>query len=346
MINGEILQENGRTPPLVWIHGHRHPFTPMTGAPLHPPGCVHCASLHPHWDRDLPPAATVTDGAVLTMTCPDAANGLLHANSTAQDIAAIDFGMLDPLCGPIFVEGAQPGDSLQVDVLDIALAPWGWTGLLKGFGLLADEFPQPYFRSFDLTGAAIDLFGLPFALRPMMGVLGVAPEKAGPHASITPTLAGGNIDVRYLGVGSTIYLPVFNPGALLSGGDGHALQGEGEISGTAIETPMTATLRVKVLKGQPLRAPVLDISTARFAETEYRDFLGIGPDLFQASKDAVRYAVDALAAHLKVEPFEAYAILGMVGELRIHEIVDQPNWVVGCLIPRRFFQRRVFAAGA
>jgi acetamidase/formamidase len=307
--------------------------------------CIHCTSLHPHWDRSLPPAHMVADGAVLTMSCPDAANGLLKPGSTASDIAAIDFTMLDPLCGPIYVEGAQPGDVLQVDVLGIELSHWGWTGLLKGFGLLADEFPQSYFRSFDLTRGEVDVFGLPFALRPMMGVLGVAPALPGPHASITPTVAGGNIDVRYLSTGSTIYLPVFNEGALLSGGDGHALQGEGEISGTAIEAPMTATLRVKVLKNQSLRAPVLDISTRAYTETEYRDFLGIGPDLFQAARDATRYAVDALAAHLRVEPFEAYAILGMVGELRIHEIVDQPNWVVGCMVPRRFFQRQAYTTG-
>lgn len=307
--------------------------------------CVHCTSLHPHWDRSLQPAHTVADGAVLTMACPDASNGLLSRHSNASDIANIDFGMLDPLCGPIHVEGAQPGDVLQVDILDLALGNWGWTGLLKGFGLLADEFPQPYFRSFDLTRGEVDLFGLPFALKPMMGVLGVAPAAPGPHASITPTLAGGNIDVRYLSAGSSIYLPVFNEGALLSGGDGHALQGEGEISGTAIEAPMIATLRVSVLKNQSLRAPVLDISTKAYTETEYRDFLGIGSDLYQAARDATRYAVDALAAHLAVEPFEAYAILGMVGELRIHEIVDQPNWVVGCMVPIRFFKRRLHTTG-
>ena len=309
-------------------------------------GCVHCTTLHSHWDRALPPAHSVADGALLTMTCPDAANGLLGPQSTSQDIADIDFGMLDPLCGPIHVEGAEPGDVLQVEVVDIELASWGWTGLLKGFGLLADEFPQAYYRAFDLTRGEVDLFGMPFPLRPMMGVLGVAPAARGQFASITPTLAGGNIDVRYLGVGSIIYLPVFNHGALLSGGDGHALQGEGEISGTAIETPMTATLRVKIIKQQALRAPVLDFSTARYTETEYRDFLGIGPDLFQAARDAARHAVEALASHFRLEPYEAYPMLGMVGELRIHEIVDQPNWVVGCMLPRRLFQRQVFPTGA
>lgn len=305
---------------------------------------AHCTQLHKHWDRSLAPAHVVQSGATIAMTCPDASNGLLSAASTAADIARIDFSHLDPLCGPIYVEGAAPGDTLAVEVLEIALAPWGWTGLLNGFGLLADEFPQPYFRSFDLAGPEIDLYGVKFPLQPMMGVLGVAPGLAGEFPSITPTCAGGNIDVRYLTAGATIYLPVFNDGALLSGGDGHGLQGEGEISGTAIEAPMTATLKVSLLKGQALRAPVLDISTRRYGETEYRDFLGIGPDLFQAARDATRFAVDALARHLHIEPFEAYAMLGMIGELRVHEIVDQPNWIVGCMIPRRLFQRRLFPA--
>jgi len=318
----------------------------MTGSPLRLKGCVHCTALHPHWDHAVPPAHRVESGSVLTMTCPDASNGLLGPQSTSSDIASIDFAMLDPLCGPIYVEGAEPGDTLQVDVLDIELASWGWTGLLKGFGLLADEFAQPHFHSFDLTRGDVDVFGVSFPLRPMMGVLGVAPAAAGQFPSIAPTRAGGNIDVRYLGAGSTIYLPVLRPGALLSGGDGHALQGEGEISGTAIETPMTAALRLTVLKNQPLQAPVIDFSTARYTETEYRDFLGIGPDLFEAARDAARYAVDALANHFKVEPYQAYAVLGMVGELRIHEIVDQPNWVVGCMVPRRLFQRQIFPSGA
>lgn len=314
----------------------------MKGSPLRVNGCVHCTALHPHWDHALPPAHYVSDGAVLTMSCPDASNGLLHPGSTSQDIAKIDFAKLDPLCGPIFVEGAELGDVLQVDVLDLELANWGWSGLLKGFGLLADEFPQPYYRSFDLSHGEVDVFGQAFPLRPMMGVLGVAPAAAGQFPSITPTRAGGNIDVRYLGPGSTIFLPVLNTGALLSGGDGHALQGEGEISGTAIEAPMTATLRLKLHKQQSLAAPVIDFSTARYTETEYRDFLGVGPDLFQAARDAARYAVEALAKHFAVEPYEAYAVLGMVGELRIHEIVDQPNWVVGCMVPRRMFQRHIF----
>ena len=109
------------------------------------------------------------------------------------------------------------------------------------------------------------------------------------------------------------------------------------MSGAAIEAPMTSTLRVEILRGTALAAPVLDMSTRNYPETEYRNFLGIGPDLMAAARDATRYAIDALAAVHNIDPHVAYAVFGMVAELRIHEVVDQPNWVVGCMLPRRLF---------
>lgn len=307
--------------------------------------CRNCSALHPHWDCTQPPAMVVAPGETFTMTSPDAANGMLTRTSTAQDIARIDYRKLDPLCGPVHVEGAQPGDVLKIEVLDLALGDWGWTGLISGFGLLHEDFTEPYYHAYDLNGGNVEVLGESFALNPMLGVLGTAPLLPGPHPSVTPTVSGGNMDVRYLQKGATVYLPVFHDGALLSAGDGHALQGEGEISGVAIEAPMTATLRVEILKQRPLRAPFMDISTKTYTETEYRTFLGIGPDLMTAAKDATRFAVEELAASLRVSPLEAYAAFGLVAELRIHEIVDQPNWIVGCMLPRRFFRATSKSSG-
>jgi acetamidase/formamidase len=303
--------------------------------------CPKCDRLHSKWNREERPALKVAPGDTFRLVCPDSSNGMLTRTSTEADIAKVDFRQTDPLCGPVHVDGAVPGDALRVELIDVELAEWGWTGLLPDFGLLADEFPTPYFRSFDLTPGHVDIFGERFALKAFMGVLGVAPDLDGDFSAVPPTRAGGNIDVRYLTRGSIIYLPVLNEGALLSGGDGHALQGEGEISGCAIEAPMTATLKVDVIKNRRLPAPMIDCSTRPYDETEYRDFLGVGPDLMTAAKDSARFAVDELSHSLGVAPHEAYAILGMVGELRIHEIVDQPNWVVGCMIPRRLFGGRL-----
>ncbi len=299
--------------------------------------CPRCDKLHLKWNNGIEPAMHVAPGDVFQLICPESSNGRLTKTSTAADAARVDFRLTDPLCGPVYVEGAEPGDAIKIDVLDLSLGDWGWTALLPEFGLLDEDFKQSYFRSFDLTAGYVDIFGEKFTIKPMMGVLGVALAQAGDFSSVTPTNAGGNIDVRYLNAGASLYLPVYNKGALISGGDGHALQGEGEISGVAIEAPMTATLRVSLIKDRYLPAPMLDCSTKLYEETEYRSFLGVNQDLMMAAKDATRFAVDELARALDVEPYEAYAVLGMVGELRIHEIVDQPNWIVGCMIPRRLF---------
>ena len=307
--------------------------------------CPSCDRLHPSWNRSVPPALRVAPGDTFRLVCPDSSNGRLTQRSTAADIQHVDFRTTDPLCGPVHVDGAKPGDVVRIDIVDLELGDWGWTGLLPKFGILHEEFTDPYFRSFDVRPGKVDLFGEAFAVRPMMGVLGVAPAADGDFSSVAPTSAGGNIDVRYLSAGASLYLPVLNDGALISGGDGHALQGEGEISGVAIETPMTATLRVELIKDWRIPGPMMDCSTRRYEETEYRNFLGVGPDLMVAAKDSVRFAVDELARSLRVDPLEAYSLLGMIGELRIHEIVDQPNWVVGCMIPRRMFGGRFGAVG-
>lgn len=316
----------------------------MSQDKLHlPTNTIHskkCYTLHPMWDRSVEPVLAVSPGETFTLVSPDASNGALNKNSTNDDIDNINFKMLDPLCGPIYIEGAEIGDVIKVDLLELQTASWGWCGILNGFGLLSEEFTLPYFQSFDLIDKTIEVFGEKFTTRPMMGVLGVAPKLSGKYPSITPTNAGGNIDVRYLQQGSSLYLPVFNKGALLSGGDGHALQGEGEISGTAVETGMISEIKVEVIKGMEIKSPFADISTANYTETEYRDFLGIHNDLFMAARDAVLFAVDALSKSLLIDPIEAYAMMGIIGELRIHEIVDQPNWVVGCMIPLRLFNKK------
>jgi acetamidase/formamidase len=296
--------------------------------------CSRCNQLYPTWNRRNEPTLRVVPGEVFQLVCPEPSNGQVNRNSTAADVDKLDYRRSDPLCGPVYIEGAAPGDTLKVDLLNLELGDWGWTAINPNVGLLSEDFKSSYFRPFDLKCDHVDILGERFKLNPMMGVLGVAPAEDGDFLSVTPTQAGGNIDVRYLTKGSSLYLPVFNDGALLSGSDGHALQGEGEISGFAIEAPITATLKVEVIKNRAISSPMLDFSTHIYEETEYRSFLGIGTDLMAAAKDSVRFAVDALVRSLGVEPHEAYAVLGTIGELRIHEIVN-PNWVVGCLIPRR-----------
>lgn len=297
-------------------------------------------SLHKTWNRKQPPVLTIQPGDILTLRAPDAANGEVTPKSTSEDIGRINYRRLDPLVGPVYVEGAEPGDALKIEVLELKPLGWGWTALLPEFGILWREIRDPWLKIWTLDRDYVELpNGARFDLHPMIGCIGVAPANDGDYASITPTNAAGNIDVRYLNVGSTLIVPIFNDGALLSAADGHALQGEGEICGTAIECPMEMTLRVDVIKSAGIEWPELIVKETFPAAEGYRIFTGIGPDLMEAARDSVRHAIPPLAKALKVSELEAYGLLGVVGELRIHEIVDEPHWIVGCMLPRRLFER-------
>ena len=227
--------------------------------------------LHKTWNRQQPPVLTITPGERVSLKAPDASDGELSRDSTTHDIAQIDYRNLDPLVGPNYVEGAHPGDALEITVLELTPLGWGWSGLLPNFGLLSDEIRDPFLKIWDLDAGYIEVpSGARFPLHPMIGCIGVAPAQDGDFATITPTNAAGNIDVRYLTAGATLTVPVFNDGALLSAADGHALQGEGEISGTAIECPMQMTLQVDLIKGAHLDALELLVPDTYPAEEGYR----------------------------------------------------------------------------
>ncbi|HEX5570194.1 MAG TPA: acetamidase/formamidase family protein, partial [Ktedonobacterales bacterium] len=219
---------------------------------------IHVAREQSHlaWDNSIAPIARVASGAAVAFDMLDAAGGQITADSTVAAIETLDFARVDQVNGPIFVEGAEPGDTLQIELLEFQPAAWGWTALIPGFGLLADEFPQPALNIWSLVdGWAEFAPGIRVPLAPFCGEVGLAPAEAGPHSTIPPYRHGGNMDTRHLTAGATLYLPVEVPGALYSMGDGHAAQGDGEVCGTAIETPMRATVRLTVRKDLRVEAP-------------------------------------------------------------------------------------------
>jgi acetamidase/formamidase len=294
---------------------------------------------HHAWDRSEPPVVSVAPGEEIHLELRDGSNGQISDRTAAAELFDLELGKMDPLTGPIWIESAMPGDVVVVDVLDIDIAPVGWSAIIPGLGLLSDRFPEPYLRIWDTAGDHVEIAaGHRFDLRPMLGVVGVAPAQAGRHPTTVPTAAGGNIDVKFVTAGSRLMLPVFAEGALLSLGDAHALQGDGELNGTAIECAADTVIRVDVVKGLDLGAPIVETTPGAETVEPYRSFLGVGPDLFVAAQEASLRAVDSVAQALKVEPHEAYALLGTIAELRIHEVVDRPNWVVGCMVPLRLFR--------
>jgi acetamidase/formamidase len=295
---------------------------------------------HLAWDRSIPPVLTVGSGDVVTFDALDASNGQLTATSTTADLSTLAFDQVDQVAGPIFVDGARPGDALQVELLSFEPADWGWTANIPGFGLLADEFPDAHLRITRLADGAGELLpGIRIPLAPFCGELGVAPS-GDPRSTIPPDVTGGNMDTRHLTAGATLWLPVQVPGALFSLGDGHAAQGDGEVCGTAIETPMRASVRLTVRRDVSVTAPEFRTAGPLGASTNTAGWLaadGVGPDLFAAARDAVRRMIDRLGVEHGLAPVDAYLLLSVAGDLRISEIVDQPNWIVTSYCPLSIF---------
>lgn len=306
------------------------------------PHTIHCKHRHYVWDNAIAPVATVAPGETLTFEVMDAWDGLLTPESTVADIARGNSDRINPVTGPIRIDGAQPGDTLRVRLDGYRPSGWGWTANIPGFGLLADDFPDPalHIWRYDPSGATPMLFGdsarVPVA--PFAGTVGLAMAEPGPHAVIPPRRVGGNMDIRDLVAGSVLYLPVEVEGALFSIGDTHAAQGDGEVCGTAVESPMEATVTFDLIKGQQSAFPRIERMQAAAAPEGPTDVtLGIGPDLHQASRDAVRGMIDLIAGREGLTPVEAYMLCSVAGDLKISQIVDAPNWTVSFHLPRHIF---------
>lgn len=295
---------------------------------------------HLAWDASIPPLATVASGSVVEFDALDAGNGQLGPTSTTADLATLDFSRVDQVAGPIAVEGAMPGDTLEVELLSFEPGDWGWTASIPGFGLLADDFPDPHLRITRLGGGVGELLpGIRIPLAPFCGELGVAPAGE-PRSTIPPAEHGGNMDTRHLTAGAVLWLPVQVPGALFSLGDGHAAQGDGEVCGTAIETPMRAAVRLTIRRDIRVTAPEFTTPGPLGTSTNTAGWYaadGVGPDLFVAAKEAVRRMIERLVRDHGLAPVDAYLLLSVAGDLRISEIVDQPNWIVTAYCPRSIF---------
>jgi acetamidase/formamidase len=297
---------------------------------------------HLAWDPAIAPVASVGSGDVVEFECLDASNGQLDADSTTETLERLDFDRVDQVTGPVEVAGAEPGDTLQVDLLEFEPADWGWTASIPGFGLLAADFPDAHLKITRLpaSGERVEFWpGIRLPLAPFCGELGVAPET-GPRSTIPPDLHGGNMDTRHLVAGSTLFLPIFHSGARFSAGDGHATQGDGEVSGTAIETPMRAVVRLTVRKDLHLTGPEFiaapDPHAALRNGPRYATD-GIGPDLMVAAQDALRRMIEWLGREHGLDPMQAYLLSSVAVDLRISEIVDVPNYVVTAHCPLGIF---------
>jgi acetamidase/formamidase len=305
---------------------------------------IHSVHSHFGWDNSFTPVERVAPGTTLEFHCHDSSNGYFTPSSVTADVANMPFDKINPVSGPIFIEGAMPGDVVKVTIDSFKPSGFGWTANIPGFGLLADQFKDPALAlwHYDTESLAPAAFG-DFAkvpLKPFAGTIGLAPAEAGLHSVVPPRRVGGNLDIRDLAAGTTLHLPVEVEGALFSIGDTHAAQGDGEVCGTAIESRMDVVVTLDLVKDTPLKAPRFSTPgpvTRHLDSAGYEAFTGIAPDLMQASRDALSNAIDWLCREHRMPAEQAYMLCSVCGDLRISEIVDMPNWVVSFYVPKVVF---------
>jgi acetamidase/formamidase len=243
------------------------------------------------------------------------------------------------LTGPVHVEGAQAGDMLEVRILDIAFrVPYGVNASGRGSGVLPELLNTAVLRTIGLDlerGVALFAEDIEVPLAPFMGIMAVAPPPDVGRASTKPPGAwGGNMDLKQLTAGATLYLPVFNPGALFYTGDGHAMQGDGEVNGTAIEISLTPTLQFIVHKGAGRR-----MNWPRAEDATHYFLMGMDADLDTALKHAVQETVDFLRERAGLSAADAYALASLSVDFRVGEAVNNIKMVYG-MIPKQQFRKK------
>ncbi len=336
------------------------------------------SAAHNRWHPELEPVAHVEPGEPITLETRDGLDGQLTRNSVHADCATLDLGVAHPLTGPVFVEGAEPGDVLEVHLVEYETPGFGVNCVIPGFGFLDDVFTEPFLVGWELDGTHARSAELPGVAVPACvhaGVIGVAPshelmeaqrareerirEAGGPVAdsmpetampplaaaglrTIPPRETGGNIDIRRLVAGSTLLLPVHVPGALLSLGDVHFAQGDGEVCGTGIEIEAAVTVRLGVRKA-PRWAPRFPAyltppqpGRASFATTGIPEESAL--DLTAAARAALLAMIDWLEAEHGFSRPAAYCLCSACVDLHLSEVVDVPYPLVSALIPLDVFE--------
>jgi formamidase len=345
---------------------------------------------HNRWHPGIPPVVTCAPGDEVLIETRDAFDHQFSMDLTAEDVARVDLGVVHPLTGPVAVEGAEEGDLLVVDVLEVEAPSFGFTVQVPGFGFLRDDFPDPHAIRWELAGGfaqSEDLPGVRIPAAPFAGTFGVAPSRAllaeitareqrlldaggevlppDPAGAVPadPALAAealrtvpprenvGNVDIRHVGAGARLYLPVHTAGALFSMGDAHYAQGDNECCGTAIEMDATFRLRFDLRKAE---ARERGIHGLHFERSDYsvgpeylapRSFYAVtgtftdaagenhSEDVTLATRNALLGMIDHLVTDRGFDRQQAYALCSVAVDLRVSALPDVPNMVVTAYLP-------------
>ncbi len=352
---------------------------------------------HNRWHPDIPPAVRCEPGDEVILETRDAFDGQMTPDASLDTVAAPNLDVVHPLTGPVYVEGAEPGDLLEVEIADIEPDSYGYTVQVPGFGFLRDDFPEPFKVNWDMAdgwATSADLPGVRIPGSPFMGTIGLPPGHAllaattareqalldrggfvlppSPASAVPsdPRLAAeglrtvppreqaGNVDIKQLGKGARLLIPVDTPGGLFSAGDAHFAQGDCETCGTAIEMSATLHVRFTVHKGEAARKNIRDLRFTRqdyYLPPEYaapRRFyattgISVTKDGVNQSEDitlAARNALLNMIGHLTERGWtrqQAYAICSVAVDLKISQLVDAPNMLVSAFLPEDIFTSAV-----
>jgi acetamidase/formamidase len=304
-----------------------------------------CETVHYAWDNAIPARIVADPGDIVVFETRDSADRYYNPDSTHEDVARKGPLKGHPLTGPVHVRGAQPGDTLVVEILGVAKGTFGWTAIRPGRGLLpGTEFPNHFLQIWDLsdgrTARMRQRKDIAIPIEPFPGIVGTALREPGAHSTIPPRANGGNMDLKHLTHGTRLFLPVSVPGALLSIGDAHAAQGDGEVCITAIEMASIITVRIDLIVQKSIAEPQLRTAGPLCHHTNRGPYFATtshGPDLHECARNAVRYMIEHLATERGLSREEAYVLCSVCADLKINQIVDAPHWSVAAFLPEIVF---------
>lgn len=357
----------------------------------HLPLAQQAGNGHNRWHPHIAPAIRITSGTQVEIETLDGLDGQIVPGLKREDLASVDMERIHPLTGPVYVEEAQPGDLLAIHLDEIEPASTGFTFIAPGFGYLRDVFDQPHVIHWEMSDGfaqSEQLPGVRIPGAPFMGVMGLAPSlalldrinareadlarrgglvlppnpkcavPADPEIAsaairtIAPHETGGNVDIKQLVAGSTLFLPVDVEGALFSVGDAHFAQGDGESCGTAIETSATLVARFEVLKGEAARRKQnyptfshpggdhLSYPKGYYATTGtciHQDGRNASEDISLATRNALLNMIDYIVDVHGYSREQAYCLCSVAVDLKVSQVVDVPNLIVSAFLPQHIF---------
>jgi acetamidase/formamidase len=278
----------------------------------------------------------------VSLALRDSSDGQVRQGMSSAEFAAIDRTRIHALTGPVAIEGAEPGDALEIEIGEFRHEGWAWTAVIPGMGLLGDEFAEPFLHLWRLERERTrSIPGVTLDLHPFCGIIGVQRAERGEFRTREPGPFGGNMDVRHLGTGARLWLPVLSPGAGLCAGDAHAAQGDGEVSINGMEAPMSVTLRVRLHKGRRIEGPYAvsppELVPPRYSTRPFHVFIESHENPREAARAAVRRAIAFLRARLGIAPELALVLCSVALDLKISQIVNAPMTTISAYLPEAIF---------